>query len=226
MSQPCPPRERPRVIAVAGNMGAGKSSLVMWLHQQFGMTPFFEPNDHNPYLADFYQDMARWAFNSQIWFLIRRFQIHRDIDQRAAHHDTPLVQDRTIYEDAEIFAAHLHRSGCISARDWASYLDLYQTLKAALRPPDLLIYLRCPLKTLTKRIRRRGRAFEKKVSRRYLATLEQLYEDWIARYDASPTLVVHTDKLEYVEHLFDRLELIQAIEQHVGRSPTGHFGPP
>lgn len=96
---------------MAGNMGAGKSSLVEWLRQQFGMTPFFEPNEENPYLEDFYGDMRRWAFNSQIWFLIRRFQIHRSIDARAAIDDQPLVQDRTIYEDAEIFAAHLHQQG-------------------------------------------------------------------------------------------------------------------
>ena len=167
-----------------------------WLRQQFGMTPFFEPHDDNPYLEDFYQDMDRWAFNSQLWFLIRRFQIHREIDQRAAQHTTPLVQDRTIYEDAEIFAAHLHSTGRISERDWASYRDLYRTLRQELRPPDLLIYLRCPLKTLTKRIRKRGRAFEKKVPRRYLGALERLYEDWIVRYQASPKLVVETDRLE------------------------------
>ena len=211
--------ERPRVIAVAGNMGAGKSSLVEWLRQQFGMTPFFEPNEHNPYLEDFYGDMRRWAYSSQIWFLIRRFQIHRIIDQRAAEHGAPLVQDRTIYEDAEIFAAHLHSSGYIDDRDWASYRDMYRTLRQELRPPDLLIYLRCPLRTLTRRIRKRGRSFERKVSRKYLGALENLYEDWIERYAASPKLVVETDRLDYVERLFDRLELITAIEQHVGRRP-------
>ena len=208
-----------RVIAVAGTMGAGKSSLVEWLRQQFGMTPFFEPNEENPYLEDFYGDMRRWAFNSQIWFLIRRFQIHRTIDARAAVDDQPLVQDRTIYEDAEIFAAHLHQQGHIDDRDWASYHHMYTTLKAGLRPPDLMIYLRCPLKTLTKRIKKRGRAFEQRVPRRYLASLEKLYEAWVEQYDASPKLVIHTDQLDYVEHLFDRQELLEAIEQHVGIAP-------
>ncbi|RLB66021.1 MAG: deoxynucleoside kinase [Deltaproteobacteria bacterium] len=210
---------RPQVIAVAGNMGAGKSSLVEWLRQQFGMVPFFEPNDDNPYLEDFYADMGRWGYSSQLWFLIRRFHIHRSIDQRAAHDSTPIVQDRTIYEDAEIFAAHLHRSGRIDERDWASYQDLYLTLREELRPPDLMIYVRCPLKTLAKRIRKRGRDFERAVPRRYLAALEKLYDDWVEQYDASPTLVVETDRLDYIERLFDRLELLQAIERHAGVTP-------
>jgi deoxyadenosine/deoxycytidine kinase len=209
----------PRVIAVAGNMGAGKSSLVEWLRQQFGMTPFFEPNEHNPYLEDFYADMPRWAFNSQIWFLIRRFEIHRSIDAQSEDATHPIVQDRTIYEDAEIFAAHLHNLGYIEARDWQSYTELYDTLRSTLRPPDLMVYLRCPLKTLVKRIRKRGRAFEQQVPRKYLASLEDLYESWLAGYDASPKLVVETDRLDYVEHLFDRLELLEAIEEHVGIAP-------
>ena len=201
-------------------MGAGKSSLTEWLRQQFDMVPFFEPHDDNPYLHDFYGDMPRWAYSSQLWFLIRRFQIHRDIDRRVKKMGKkgarPIVQDRTIYEDAEIFAAHLHGAGFIDERDWASYLEMYQTLKKELRPPDLMIYLRCPLPALVKRIRRRGRAFERAVPRRYLASLEQLYEAWLERYDASPTLVVDADRLDYVERLFDRLELIQAIEEHAG----------
>jgi deoxyadenosine/deoxycytidine kinase len=207
----------PRVIAVAGNMGAGKSSLVEWLRQQFDMVPFFEPHDENPYLIDFYGDMKRWAFSSQLWFLIRRFQIHRSIDRRVSRMRSrarPIVQDRSIYEDAEIFAAHLHDAGYIDDRDWATYTDMYNTLRQELRPPDLMIYLRCPLPALIKRINRRGREFEKRVPRRYLAALERLYEAWLLRYDASPTLVVETDRLDYVERLFDRLELIQAIEKH------------
>jgi len=208
-----------RVIAVAGNMGAGKSSLVEWLRQQFGMTPFFEPNEDNPYLEDFYSDMPRWAFNSQTWFLIRRFEIHRSIDAHAATDPTPVVQDRTMYEDAEVFAAHLHELGYIDGRDWTSYRELYSTLRTVIRPPDLMIYLRCPLKTLVKRINKRGRSFEKQVPRKYLAALERLYEAWLERYDASPKLVVATDRLDYVEHLFDRLELLEAVERHAGIAP-------
>ncbi|MCC6525706.1 MAG: deoxynucleoside kinase [Polyangiaceae bacterium] len=220
-----------RVIAVAGNMGAGKSSLVEWLRQQYGMTPFFEPNDDNPYLEDFYRDMPRWATSSQMWFLTRRFRIHREIAESAAraapeHSSGELrrafwVQDRTIYEDAEVFAAHLHERGFIDARDWQTYQDLYHALCEVLRPPDLMIYLRCPPPALARRIRRRGRAYEQKLPRTYLAALERLYEAWFARYHASPTLVLETDRLEYVEHLFDRLELVQAIERHVGLRPAG-----
>ncbi len=210
------------MIAVAGNMGAGKSSLVEWLHQQFDMVPFFEPHDENPYLVDFYGDMPRWAYSSQLWFLIQRFQIHRTIDQRVLGLDgraQPIVQDRTIYEDAEIFAAHLHGAGFIDDRDWTSYCNMYQTLRAELRPPDLMIYLRCPLPALVKRIKKRGRVFEKAVPKAYLSSLERLYEDWFARYASSPSLVVETDRLDYVERLFDRLELTRAIEKHAGIEP-------
>ncbi|MCC6559192.1 MAG: deoxynucleoside kinase [Polyangiaceae bacterium] len=210
----------PRIIAVAGNMGAGKSSLVEWLRQRFGMVPFFEPNAENPYLSDFYKDMRRWAMSSQLFFLVRRFQIHRSIDERAAaeggDRGPAIVQDRTLYEDAEVFAAHLHRAGYIDERDWGTYQTLYQTLRDEIRPPDLMIYLRCPLKTLVKRVRHRGRDFERAIPRRYLASLEALYEEWFARYDLSPSLVVETDRLDYVERLFDRLELEEAIRKALG----------
>jgi len=209
---------RPRIIAVAGNMGAGKSSLVYWLQQQFGMMPFFEPNEENPYLSDFYADMPRWAMSSQLFFLVRRFRIHREVLVRASMDPQPIVQDRTIYEDAEIFAAHLHQVGYIDDRDWTTYQDLYHTFREEIRPPDLMIYLRCPLKTLVRRIRERGRDFERKVPRSYLSALDKLYEQWHARYDLSPTLVIETDRLDYVERLFDRLEVTDAIRRHIGHS--------
>ncbi len=207
---------RPRIIAVAGNMGSGKSSLVEWLRQQFDMVPYFEPNDENPYLSDFYTDMKRWSLNSQLFFLVRRFQIHRAVLQRAEEDGRPIVQDRTLYEDAEVFAAHLHQAGYMDDRDYGLYRDLYLTLRDEIRPPDLMIYLRCPLKTLVRRIRQRGRDFEKKLPRAYLAKLEGgLYEDWYARYDQSPSLVIETDRLDYVERLFDRLEVVQAIRERL-----------
>lgn len=215
-----PKTSRPRVIAVAGNMGAGKSSLVKWLEQQFGMLAFFEPNEDNPYLSDFYADMRRWAMSSQLFFLVRRFRIHRDVLIRASMDPQPIVQDRTLYEDAEIFAAHLHQAGYIDHRDWIMYQDLYCTLREEIRPPDLMIYLRCPQKTLVRRIRERGREFERKVPRSYLAALDKLYEQWYARYDLSPTLVIETDRLDYVERLFDRLEVAEAIRRHIGSSET------
>ena len=196
----------PKYIAIAGNIGAGKTELTEFLCTRYGLSPFFEPNDDNPYLADFYGDMERWALHSQMFFLLRRFRIHKDI-----------VQDRTIYEDAEIFAAHLHKKGQISERDWEMYQDLYTTLRREIRPPDLMIYLRCPVPVLVKRIKGRGRSFEQKIPRAYLASLHELYEGWFARYDASETIVVDTDRVDYVEHLFDRHDLLETIRSRLGR---------
>ena len=201
----------PRYIAVAGNMGAGKSSLVKWLCQQFELAPFFEPHDENPYLADFYGDMKRWAFNSQLFFMVQRYKIHRSIEALGR----PVVQDRTLYEDAEVFAAHHHMSGNIDDRDWAAYTDLYTTLRADLRPPDLMIYLRCSTKTLRKRIKMRGRAYEQAIPSEYLRSLDALYEGWFARYDLSPTMVIESDQIDYVTKLFDRSALLDSIRQHL-----------
>ncbi|MFO0648186.1 MAG: deoxynucleoside kinase [Polyangiales bacterium] len=201
----------PRYIAVAGNMGSGKSSLVKWLCQQFDLAPFFEPHDENPYLEDFYADMKRWAFNSQLFFLVRRYRIHRSIEALGK----PVVQDRTLYEDAEVFAAHHYRKGNIDERDWATYTDLYTTLRNELRPPDLMIYLRCGTKTLRKRIAMRGRAYEQAIPTAYLRSLETLYEDWYARYDLSPTMVIESDQIDYVTRLFDRHALLDAIRQQL-----------
>jgi deoxyadenosine/deoxycytidine kinase len=154
--------------------------------------------------------------SSQLFFLIRRFQIHRDVLRSAARDPRPVVQDRTIYEDAEVFAAHLHERGYLDERDWAMYQELYRTFLEEIRPPDLMIYLRCPLKTLTKRIQGRGREFEKTIPRSYLASLEKLYEAWYARYTLSPSLVIETDRLDYIERLFDRLEVVEAIRARLG----------
>jgi deoxyadenosine/deoxycytidine kinase len=197
-----------RIVAVAGNIGAGKSSIVEWLRQHFDLVPFFEPNDENPYLVDFYQDMPRWAFQSQVFFLIRRFRLHRAMERET----TDVVQDRTIYEDAEIFATHLHRCGSMDDRDWAVYSELYETLRDELRPPDLLLYLRCPVRVLKKRIGHRGRDFERNVPTKYLKALDKLYAEWFERYDLSPTLVIDTDRLDYVQNLFDRHELVERVQ--------------
>ncbi len=192
-------------------MGSGKSSLVKWLCTHFDLVPFFEPHDENPYLADFYGDMARWAFSSQLFFLVRRFKIHRELESLGR----AVVQDRTLYEDAEVFAAHLHQRGHIDDRDWATYTDLYSTLRRDLRPPDLMIYLRCGTGTLRKRIKSRGRAYEQAIPPAYLRALHTLYESWFASYTASPTLVIETDQMDYVNRLFDRHALLQQIEQHL-----------
>lgn len=203
-----------RYIAVAGNIGAGKSSLVRWLCAHYDLEPFFEPHQENPYLADFYADMRRWAFHSQLFFLVERFKLHRALEGSAR----PVVQDRTIYEDAEIFAAHLHDMGYIDDRDWSTYSALYTTLRAELRPPDLMIYLRCPLPTLHKRIRERGRAYERAIPMSYLRSLEGLYERWFEGYSLSPTLVIETGRLDYVTRLFDRHELMREIDARLGVS--------
>jgi deoxyadenosine/deoxycytidine kinase len=209
---------RPRFVAVAGNIGAGKSSLVKWLHQTFGLQPFFEPQDENPYLADFYLDMKRWAYSSQLFFLVQRFRMHREMERGLLAPDSTsrgVVQDRTIFEDAEIFAAHHHEVGNIDDRDWRTYSDLYGSLRDELAPPDLMIYLRCPMPALKKRIKLRGRSYEAAIPTAYLKALDRLYEGWFARYDLSPTLILDTSELDYVTQLFDRHALIGEIERRI-----------
>ncbi len=199
-------------------MGAGKSSLVEWLRQQFGMVAFFEPNEENPYLADFYTDMGRWAMSSQLFFLVRRFQIHREVVRRAACDPRPVVQDRTLYEDAEVFAAHLHEAGHLDARDWGTYQDLYRTLREEIRPPDLMIYLRCPLKTLTPADPppRAGLRAQDPPGLPGLAGAP--LRGLVRRLRSLATLVIDSDRLDYVERLFDRMEVIQAIQTRLGIS--------
>ncbi len=197
-------------------MGAGKSSLVKWLCAQYDLDPFFEPHGENPYLSDFYGQMGRWAFHSQLFFLVNRFKHHKALED----HARPVVQDRTIYEDSEVFAAHLHAAGHIDDRDWETYRDLYQTLRAELVPPDLMIYLRCPMPTLQKRIHERGRSYEKSIPAEYLRALEKLYEEWFARYELSPALVIETDRLDYVTRLFDRQELLREIDARLGAASS------
>jgi deoxyadenosine/deoxycytidine kinase len=203
--------KKKRYIAVAGNMGSGKSSLVRFLCQQFDLTPFFEPNDRNPYLDDFYQDMGSYAFRSQIFFLIHRFRIHKEMESLPQ----TVVQDRTIYEDAEIFAQSLAKRRLIDARDWRTYQELYETLTRELKPPDLMIYLKCSTPSLMKRIAKRGRKSEEDIPRAYVARLNVLYEEWFARYDRSPTLVLPSDRMDYVTDLFDRQDLLSTISRHL-----------
>lgn len=207
-------KQSPRYIAVAGTIGAGKSSLVRWLCQHYNLEPFYEPHEDNPYLEDFYRDMKRWAFQSQLFFLVRRFQHHRTMEQRAH----AVVQDRTIYEDAEIFARHHRDAGNIDDRDWATYESLYHSLRDELRAPDLMLYLRCPFDTLRRRIKARGRAYEQAIPSSYLRELEQLYDRWFEGYSRSPKLVIETDRLDYVTRLFDRAELVRTLDRHLGAS--------
>ena len=181
-------------VAVAGNIGVGKSSLVRLLSERLGWEPFFEAVSENPYLADFYADMSRWSFHSQVFFLSRRLRHHAELIGRPG----PVLQDRTVYEDAEIFARNLYNQGLMSERDWQAYLDLYETLTQLLPPPKLVVYLQASVPTLTRRIALRGREFEHQISPEYLAQLNALYDEWVARFDMCPVLTVATDNLDFV----------------------------
>lgn len=183
-----------KFVAVAGNIGVGKSTLVALLSGHLGWQPFYEPVSENPYLADFYQDMRSWAFHSQIFFLTRRLRAHRQL----LDHPTSAIQDRSVYEDAEIFAHNLYRQGLIGERDYNSYRELYQVLTEFLPPPDLVIYLRASVPTLLNRIKLRGREYERQISYEYLAQLNQLYELWIEHFSLCPVLTVPADDLDYV----------------------------
>jgi deoxyadenosine/deoxycytidine kinase len=197
-----------RSIAIAGNMGAGKSTLVEFLHLTYGVQPFYEPNDENPYLQDFYKDMKSWAFQSQLYFLSNKFRLHQELDKQAG----VVALDRTIFEDAEIFATALYQMRKISKRDWMTYMGFYEAILDAIKPPDLMIYLRCSMRTLRKRIRLRGRAMESDVPLSYLKRLDRLYESWISSYEMSDILVLETDDLDYVHDLVHQLDVMARIE--------------
>ena len=183
-----------RFVAVAGNIGVGKSTLVEMLAERMDWTPFFEPQSQNPYLADFYRDMQEWSFQSQIFFLSRRLRAHRDI----SNHPGPAVQDRSVYEDAEIFAQNLFLERNMSDRDYQTYRDLYEVLTRFLPPPDLVVYLRASVSTLMERISMRGRDYEKGIQPEYLGRLNDLYEEWTESFSLCPVLTVPADDLNYV----------------------------
>jgi deoxyadenosine/deoxycytidine kinase len=207
--------KKPKYIAIAGTIGAGKSTLVDFMCKQFGLQPFFEPNSQNPYLVDFYGDMKRWGFHSQVFFLAHKFRLHQQLEAEREQHT--VVQDRTIYEDAEVFAAHLYAQGKLSERDWQTYQDLYRAILGRLTPPDLLVFLRAGDKTLRQRIKLRGRPEEQAIAPAYLRELNKLYEEWFARYDLSETVVIDTSKIDYVSDLVHRLDVMKLIEKHLAR---------
>lgn len=185
-----------KFVAVAGNIGVGKSTLVRLLSRELGWEPFYEAVAENPYLADFYRDMPTWGFHSQIFFLSNRLRSHRQL----LDHPTSVVQDRSVYEDAEIFARNLHTQGSMDARDYATYRQLYEVLTEFLPPPDLVIYLRASVETLSQRISRRAREYERRIAPDYLAQLNRLYEDWIAAFTLCPVLTIPADDLDFVAH--------------------------
>ncbi|HMD88166.1 MAG TPA: deoxynucleoside kinase [Anaerolineaceae bacterium] len=185
-----------KYIVVAGNIGVGKSTLVQLLCQLLGWQPFYEPVAQNPYLTDFYQDMAAWSFQSQVFFLSHRLRIHLDLIRASGS----VMQDRSIYEDAEVFAKNLHLQGYLNQRDYETYHTLYQTLAEFLPLPDLVIYLRASVPTLLNRISQRNRSYERTISPEYLSQLNSLYEKWIAGFTLCPILTIPADDLDYVSH--------------------------
>lgn len=192
--------------AVAGNIGSGKSTLTRLLAERLAWRPYYEHVEGNPYLADFYARMDRWSFHLQIYFLSKRFQHHQEIMAIPES----VIQDRTIYEDAEIFARNLHENGYLDDRDFENYCELFGIMTQFLEPPDLLIYLRTSVPVLEDRIRTRGRDYEQTIPTAYLQQLDGHYEDWIARYDLSPVLIVETDARNLVD---EEAELIKVADR-------------
>ena len=197
-----------KFIAIAGNIGAGKSTLLEFLTSTYDVSPFYEPNDDNPYLPDFYRDMRRWAFQSQLFFLSNKFRIHQEADRTRG----VVIQDRTIFEDAEIFATALHQMRKIDKRDWETYWGFYQNILNAIQPPDLMIYLDCSIRTLRRRIRLRGRQMEQDIPLSYLKRLDRLYQEWVENYTLGEVLVLDSGKLDFVSDLVDRQDVRERIE--------------
>ena len=179
-------------IAIAGNIGCGKTTLTNMLAKHYGWTPRFESVDFNPYLADFYEDMARWSFNLQIYFLNKRFKDVVDISKS----DEYIIQDRTIYEDARIFAPNLHEQGFMSERDFDNYCDLFDLMMSLVKMPDLMIYVRCSIPTLVAQIQKRGRSYEASMRIDYLQGLNDKYEKWIGEYKGK-LLIIDGDKIKF-----------------------------
>jgi len=199
---------KPQHIAVCGNIGSGKTTLTAKLAKHYGWQPLFESVDDNPYLRDFYQDMKRWSYHVQIYFLNTRFkQVHQI---RGSERTT--IQDRTIYEDAYIFAANLHRSGFISDRDYQSYLDLFNSMINFVRPPDLLIYLKADIPKLVRQIEKRGRDYEYSISLEYLKNLNEYYEEWIGNYRDGKLLIIDVNDLDFVANIEDFSYIVNRVD--------------
>jgi deoxyadenosine/deoxycytidine kinase len=198
------PKEKIKHIAVAGNIGAGKTTLTKMLAKQFGWIPNFEDVENNPYLNDFYEDMPRWSFNLQIYFLNSRFKQIIDIQKG----DQIVIQDRTIHEDACIFAPNLHAMGLMSTRDFENYSRLFETINSMIKPPDLLIYLKASVPTLVNQIQKRGREYEDNLRLDYLKRLNEFYEKWISTYSEGRLLIIDVDKANFVD---DKAALSQVV---------------
>ena len=200
-----------KFIVVAGNIGAGKSTLVQILSERLGFKPFFEPVNDNPYLEDFYRNMETWSFHSQLYFLTRRLRIHKQLLDA----EGSVVQDRSVYEDAEVFARNLYLQGDMSTRDYGVYQDLYRILIDLLPPPNLVVYLRTSVDTLLERINTRGRGFEAGISRSYLDRLNALYEEWINSFIQCPVLIIPSDNLNLVSSSAHISQVVQLVQERL-----------
>jgi deoxyadenosine/deoxycytidine kinase len=198
-------------VAVAGNIGSGKSSLTRLLSDAMGWHAMYESVEDNPYLSDFYKDMRRWSFQLQVYFLSNRFRSHKAITEGS----TSVVLDRVIYEDAEIFARNLFEIGNMEERDYRNYVALYNVMTEYLHPPDLLIYLRANIGTLLHQIALRGRDFEQSITREYLEQLNRHYESWIARYTKGKLLIVESDNLDFVNKKEDLQTVIRMVRDRL-----------
>lgn len=202
------PNRKPKHIAIAGNIGAGKTTLTELLSKHYKWLPHFEDVDHNPYLNDFYEDMPRWSFQLQIYFLNSR--IRQLIDIHRGEHT--VIQDRTIYEDAMIFAPNLHEMGLMSKRDFDNYFSFFETLKSTVQPPDLLIYLQASVPTLVGQIQNRGREYEENIRLDYLKRLNEYYNKFIEGYKEGPLLIINVDENRFPHNTEDLGKIINAID--------------
>jgi deoxyadenosine/deoxycytidine kinase len=198
-------------IAIVGNIGAGKTTLTELLAKNYGWNPLYEAVDNNPYLEDFYSDMKRWSFNLQIYFLNSRFKQIIDIQKNGRN----ILQDRTIYEDAHIFAENLHDMGLMTSRDYENYRAIFENITAFIKPPDLLVYLKASVPTLVNNIHRRGREYEIGIRLDYLSKLNEKYEKWIKNYKLGKLLILDKDKLDFANNTEDMATIVEKIEREI-----------
>lgn len=198
-------------VAIAGNIGAGKTTLTKLLAKHYNWNPHFESVDENPYLDDFYSEMERWSFNLQVYFLNSRFRQILELRKSGKN----IIQDRTIYEDAHIFAPNLHAMGLMTNRDFSNYSSLFELMENLVNPPDLLIYLRADISTLVGQIHKRGREYESSISIDYLSRLNERYEAWITGYNKGKLLIIEVDELDFVEKPEDLGFIIDRIDAQI-----------
>ncbi|MCD6293275.1 MAG: deoxynucleoside kinase [Deltaproteobacteria bacterium] len=198
-------------IAVAGNIGAGKSRLIEFLCTSYPLAPLFKVKDENPYLVDFYLNMSQWSFHSQISIIAKKFQYFQKLS--TTFHS--VIQNRTIYEDAEIFARNLFQTGEMNEIDFRTYYDFYQSIHSVLQPPDLLIYLHSSVRASRKRLQADSDPHENSISDTYLKHLNRLYVNWIADYDLSEVIIIDTEQLDFDKNLIDRVDILEAVERFI-----------